>query len=88
MLKKILVHLHLAPELDCLGSINTCCQGESYKMTLPHDLLHAQAYASIRESSGEVLRIPIKETHVRSLNLAASAGIALYEGIRQLDGPH
>ena len=84
------MHLHLVPELDCMGPIDTCCQGESYisKTTLPHNLLHAQAYASIRESSGEVLRIPITETHVRSLNLAVSAGIALYEGIRQLDGPH
>ena len=42
----------------------------------------------MRESSGEVLRIPITETHVRSLNLAVSAGVALYEAMRQLDGPH
>ncbi len=47
-----------------------------------------QAYASIGNSSGEVLRIPITETHVRSLNVAVSAGVALYEAIRQLDGPH
>ncbi|CAL5222882.1 g5309 [Coccomyxa viridis] len=50
--------------------------------------LPGEAYASIEESSGEVLRIPITETHVRSLNLAVSAGVALYEAMRQLDGPH
>ena len=47
-----------------------------------------QAYESIQESNGKVLKIPMTETHVRSLNLAVSAGIALYEAIRQLDGPH
>ena len=51
-------------------------------------VLCMQAYTSIKESSGGVLRIPIAETHVRSLNLAVSAGVALYESIRQLDGPH
>ena len=51
-------------------------------------LIWMQAYRSIQESNGEVLKIPMTETHVRSLNLAVSAGVALYEAIRQLDGPH
>jgi tRNA (cytidine/uridine-2'-O-)-methyltransferase len=38
-------------------------------------------------SGGRVLRIPIMETHVRSLNLAVASGIGLYEAIRQIDGP-
>ena len=33
-----------------------------------------------------MLKIPMQETHVRSLNLAVSAGVGLYEAIRQLDG--
>lgn len=32
-----------------------------------------------------MLKIPMQETHVRSLNLAVSAGVGLYEAIRQLD---
>ena len=31
------------------------------------------------------MKIPIVEDHVRSLNLAVSAGVGLYEAIRQLD---
>ncbi|GBG64336.1 hypothetical protein CBR_g41537 [Chara braunii] len=43
-----------------------------------------------RESSsgryaGGCVRIPMSEEHVRSLNLAVSVGIGLYEAIRQLD---
>lgn len=47
-----------------------------------------QTYDSVTESGGEVVRVPIVETHVRSLNLAVSQGIGLYEAMRQLDGPH
>ena len=32
-----------------------------------------------------MVRIPIVETHVRSLNLATSAAVGLYEAVRQLD---
>ncbi|CAL8471777.1 g11319 [Coccomyxa elongata] len=50
--------------------------------------LPQETYDSVTESGGEVVRVPIVETHVRSLNLAVSQGIGLYEAMRQLDGPH
>jgi len=37
------------------------------------------------ELGGGVVRIPISERHVRSLNLAVAAGIGVYEALRQLD---
>ena len=37
-------------------------------------------------ASGGVRRIPIDETHVRSLNLAVSVGVGAYEALRQIDG--
>jgi len=43
---------------------------------LPEDLLRANAE--------HCLTIPMKSEHVRSLNLASSAGIVLYEALRQL----
>lgn len=43
------------------------------------------AVAAARRT-GEVVRIPILETHVRSLNLATSVGVGLYEAVRQIDG--
>lgn len=43
--------------------------------------------AGIRERfSGQVIGIPMPSGHVRSLNLATSAGIALYEALRQIHG--
>ena len=39
------------------------------------------------ETHGAVVKIPIDDTHVRSLNLTSSVGIGLYEAIRQLDPP-
>ncbi len=38
----------------------------------------------LQEQSDRVLGIPIQSKHVRSLNLATAAGIALYEALRQL----
>lgn len=35
---------------------------------------------------GAVVKIPMVERHVRSLNLATSVGIGVYEAVRQLDG--
>lgn len=35
----------------------------------------------------QMVKIPMRQTHVRSLNLAVSAGIGILEAIRQLDGP-
>ena len=44
-----------------------------------------QAHAAAGETSGAMVKIPIVEDHVRSLNLAVSVGVGLYEAIRQLD---
>jgi tRNA (cytidine/uridine-2'-O-)-methyltransferase len=38
------------------------------------------------KATGGVRRIPIDESHVRSLNLSVSCGIGVYEALRQLDG--
>ena len=35
---------------------------------------------------GAVVTLPIDTRHVRSLNLAVSAGVGIYEALRQLDG--
>eukprot|EP00271_Cylindrocystis_brebissonii_P005193 TRINITY_DN1714_c0_g1_i3.p1 TRINITY_DN1714_c0_g1~~TRINITY_DN1714_c0_g1_i3.p1 ORF type:complete len:295 (-),score=42.48 TRINITY_DN1714_c0_g1_i3:174-1058(-) len=37
------------------------------------------------EHSGGIARIPMEETHVRSLNLAVSASVGVYEAMRQLE---
>ena len=49
--------------------------------------LVGQAVAAC-QAGGGLLRIPIDERHVRSLNLGVSAGVGLFEALRQLDGPH
>ena len=38
-----------------------------------------------KEATDAYVKIPMVETHVRSLNLATSVGIGLFEAIRQLD---
>jgi tRNA (cytidine/uridine-2'-O-)-methyltransferase len=38
----------------------------------------------LRENWPHALKIPMRCTHVRSLNLATSAGIAVYEALRQI----
>ena len=38
------------------------------------------------KATGGVRRIPIDESHVRSLNLSVSCGSGVYEALRQLDG--
>jgi tRNA (cytidine/uridine-2'-O-)-methyltransferase len=43
---------------------------------LPADLLHSHR--------DQALRIPMRSTNVRSLNLATAVGIAVYEALRQL----
>ena len=43
----------------------------------------AHAAAAAR---GAVVTLPIDQTLVRSLNLAVSAGVGIYEALRQLDG--
>ena len=46
--------------------------------------LPEEARAFVEQTGGHQLKIPINETHVRSLNLAVSAGVGVYEAIRQL----
>ncbi|MDM7995088.1 MAG: tRNA (cytidine(34)-2'-O)-methyltransferase [Acidobacteriota bacterium] len=46
---------------------------------LPEELL--------RENRDHVLTIPMRTSHVRSLNLATAVGIAVYEALRQLSLP-
>jgi tRNA (cytidine/uridine-2'-O-)-methyltransferase len=43
----------------------------------------AHAAAAAR---GAVVTLPIDQTHVRSLNLAVSAGVGIFEALRQVDG--
>ncbi|KAL3148016.1 hypothetical protein ABBQ38_014308 [Trebouxia sp. C0009 RCD-2024] len=47
--------------------------------------LPKEAHAAAGETGGAMVKIPMLETHVRSLNLAVSVGVGLYEAIRQLD---
>ena len=49
---------------------------------LPPEALEAAGSAA---GGGGVVRMPIREQHVRSLNLAVSVGIGLYEALRQVD---
>lgn len=48
---------------------------------LPPEVLEAAGEAA---GGGGVVRMPIQEQHVRSLNLAVSVGIGLYEALRQV----
>lgn len=40
------------------------------------------------EAASSVVKIPMVETYVRSLNLAVSVGVGTFEAIRQLDLGH
>ncbi|KAK9843068.1 hypothetical protein WJX74_006512 [Apatococcus lobatus] len=51
------------------------------------DGLPPEAFEMCDQPSHAMARIPILETYVRSLNLAVSTGIGVYEALRQLDGP-
>lgn len=54
------------------------CESEG----LPPEALKA---ASEAMGGGGVVRMPISEEHVRSLNLAVSVGVGVYEALRQID---
>ena len=47
-----------------------------------------QAHQATVASGGHIVRIPMVETHVRSLNLAVSVGVGVFEALRQRDGAH
>jgi len=48
--------------------------------------LPEEATRDILASGGALVKIPIVQAHVRSLNLATCVGIGLFEALRQLDG--
>ena len=49
--------------------------------------LPPEAHADVIESGGEVVKIPMMNyQHVRSLNLATSVGVGVFEALRQIDG--
>eukprot|EP00197_Chlamydomonas_leiostraca_P007478 CAMPEP_0202873482 /NCGR_PEP_ID=MMETSP1391-20130828/23330_1 /ASSEMBLY_ACC=CAM_ASM_000867 /TAXON_ID=1034604 /ORGANISM="Chlamydomonas leiostraca, Strain SAG 11-49" /LENGTH=276 /DNA_ID=CAMNT_0049554707 /DNA_START=92 /DNA_END=923 /DNA_ORIENTATION=+ len=51
--------------------------------------LPPEAHRDVLASGGALVKIPIIEKHVRSINLAVCAGIGAFEAIRQLDaGQH
>lgn len=47
-----------------------------------------QAVEAINKDAGNsaLVKIPMQQQHVRSLNLATSVGIGVYEALRQVDG--
>ncbi|KAF5842358.1 Alpha/beta knot methyltransferase [Dunaliella salina] len=47
--------------------------------------LSPQAHDDIKLGGGALVKIPIRDTYVRSLNLATSVGIGTFEALRQLD---
>jgi len=51
------------------------------------DGLPPKAHQATVDSGGTVVKIPMLQTHVRSINLSVSVGVGLYEAIRQLDQP-
>jgi tRNA (cytidine/uridine-2'-O-)-methyltransferase len=61
---------------DIRYQLNDCLVFGRETKGLPEDLL--------RSNWDRCLRIPMPNPHIRSLNLATSVGIALYEGLRQL----
>lgn len=49
--------------------------------------LPPEAHEAARASGGDVVKIPMSNyKHVRSLNLATSVGVGVFEAVRQLDG--
>lgn len=48
--------------------------------------LPEEAARDILASGGALVKIPIVQAHVRSLNLATCVGVGLFEALRQLDG--
>ena len=64
--------------------ISRLVQRQSCKLQALHIL---QVHQLIPQSGGQMLKIPMRETHVRSLNLAVSVGVGAFEAVRQLDGP-
>ncbi|GLC45414.1 hypothetical protein PLESTB_000621200 [Pleodorina starrii] len=47
--------------------------------------LPPEAHADVVASGGALVKIPIRDTHVRSINLSVAVGVGLFEAVRQLD---
>ncbi|GIL57107.1 hypothetical protein Vafri_12385 [Volvox africanus] len=47
--------------------------------------LPPQAHGDVAASGGCLVKIPIRDIHVRSINLSVAVGVGLFEAIRQLD---
>jgi hypothetical protein len=55
----------------------------------PHPPLGATAHEDIVASGGQLVKIPIVDTYVRSLNQSVCVGVGVFEALRQLDlGKH
>ncbi len=67
------------PYTDFAYAIGDCLVFGPESTGLPEELL--------RENRDHVLTIPMRTSHVRSLNLATAVGIAVYEALRQLSLP-
>jgi tRNA (cytidine/uridine-2'-O-)-methyltransferase len=51
--------------------------------------LPPEAHEDVVASGGSLVKIPILDTHVRSINLAVCVGVGAFEALRQLDaGKH
>ncbi len=63
---------------------------------LDRSLAHLWFHAVVRQglpdiahaAATDIVRIPMAVDHVRSLNLATSVGVGVFEALRQLDGPN
>ena len=83
----------LAPRpLDCQTRSAMKQKAQSRPVLLKSHLpasgtLYMQVHHIVPTTGGSILKIPMKQTYVRSLNLSVSVGIGVYEAIRQLDGP-
>ena len=76
----------LPVRLFCQSHFRSFPYGKLVGLTSCFVYLQGAAHDACADSGG-IRRIPIDETHVRSLNLAVSAGVGVYEAIRQIDGP-
>ncbi|EFJ50659.1 hypothetical protein VOLCADRAFT_45595, partial [Volvox carteri f. nagariensis] len=47
--------------------------------------LPPKAHSDVLASGGCLVKIPIRDMHVRSINLSVAVGVGLFEAIRQLD---
>ena len=68
----------------CMTYVGTYQPGDWLLFGSETQGLPKEVRAGVELTGGYQLKIPIIDTHVRSLNLAVSAGVGMYEAIRQL----